>query len=155
MLPLGLWMAMGCRVGCLLRTGASMVPKLAVLPVSAMAMCGVLMLGAGGPIGLTSAVVSASKQVVVIGDEFTKGLQLPLLVIGFPPGQLLVLVGAGVMLPVVPGGRRLEPGRRGSMMRLQPPIRLRTVAVSSWPGFLKRQVELVWDRFCPRPCDQQ
>jgi hypothetical protein len=32
------------------------------------------MLGAGGPIGLTSEVVSVSKQVVVIVDEFTNGL---------------------------------------------------------------------------------
>ena len=93
------------------------------------------MLGVGGPIGLlTSVVVFVSKQVGVVVDKFANGLRLLVLAIGFPPGQL-VLVGAGVVL-LVPG-RRFAPGRRASIMMLHPPIWLRMVAVSSWPGFLK------------------
>lgn len=113
-LPLGLRMVIGWRVGRLLRTGASMVPKLAVLPVSAMASWWWIV-PVGGPIAIGASNVDANKQVKV-DDECFSLLSLFAVAISFPPCQLLV--GA--------------PGRLGllPMMVLLPPILMSTVAVS-------------------------
>ena len=92
-----------------------------------------------------------SKQVEGF-DKFTISLRLLAIPIGFPLGQLLVDAG---VVGLVGGARRLLPLGRLSMMMLLPPMRLRTVAVSSWPGFLRRQARLVWVGLVPRPCDQQ
>jgi hypothetical protein len=85
MSPLGHWIEIGHNVGHLLMTGASMVPKLAVLPVSAMAQVGDLA-SVGGPMVLI--VASVEGEV----DTSSKTLDTTG---GFPPGQLRAFAGVG------------------------------------------------------------
>lgn len=150
-LPLGLRIVMGVTVVRWLMTGAVMVAKWAVLPVSAIAMFGWGRLLKGGPMVLLSGDDAAIKQYVGFNDISTKLVcTFSLSTIGSPLGQL---AGAGAGTTAAGGVRR--GGRPPPMMMLLPPIWLLTVAVSWCPWALLLHVGLVWLALRPRPCVQQ
>ena len=120
--PLGLRMKIGFRVGRLLITGASMVPKWAVLPVSAMASWwGIEKMG--GPTAFGASKVDMKLQVGIKDELFM--VSTVVAAVGFPLSQLR---------------ERL----RESATVMVPFMVWRHVAPSWWPGFLLRQVSLVW-----------
>jgi hypothetical protein len=78
-LLLGLRIMIGVLVVCWLMTGAVMVVKWVVLPVSVIAMCGWVKLRMGGPMVLMFGDEAAIKQLVGFKDVATKALSaLPL-----------------------------------------------------------------------------
>lgn len=123
MSPLGLRMKIGFKVGRLFITGASIVPKWAVLPVSAMASWwGIVIVG--GPTVLDATNVDAQLQVGINDELFT--LSALGATVGFPLSQLREWLRGtkSIRLPSEPG--------------------FLAVASSLCPGFLFRQVALVW-----------
>jgi hypothetical protein len=159
MVPLGVWMEMGWVATRTLMTGASIVQKWAVLPVSAIAGAyvmgtdGGVGIGAGGPIAgaeggtsrgtRTAGGIAFTDGVIVLGEQAQVGGA-----IGFPPGQDGGAVAGGV---APPRGERPPPRR----MVLLPPIMWRAVAVIWWPSAGRWHEALVWLRLVPRPCVQQ
>jgi hypothetical protein len=150
MVPPGVWIEIGHDVGRRFMTGASIVQKCAVLPVSAMAGTdgGSAMVGgptgarAAGSGGLATGITITSLRVTLEDGAVARG-------VGFPPGQAED-VGGGAEAGALPRGVR--PPRR---MVLLPPIMWRVVAVVWWPGPGRLQVALVCVRLVPRPCVQQ
>jgi|GWRWMinimDraft_5_1066013.scaffolds.fasta_scaffold11899_1 hypothetical protein len=134
MSPLGLRMKIGFRVGRLFITGASIVPKWAVLPVSATASWWGIV-NVGGPTALDASNVDAQLQ-VGSNDELITLSTLDAAV-GFPLSQLREWLRGtnSIRLPSEPG--------------------FLAVASSLWPGFLLRHVALVWFLLYPNPHDQQ
>lgn len=127
-------MVIGAVVGRLWRTGAKMVPKWAVLPVSAIAEwtnnC-VSVVWAGGPGAWGCRDDATSCRHFVGDDEDATNVLIELrlsVAQGFPPCQALLAMASAEAEEVAL--RRGWRGTRLRAMRSLPPMRLETVALS-------------------------